>query len=197
MSSPVGANAPAAAVTGASPAQPTGFTRTAVLLHWFMAALILGGFTLGTYMVDLHMSPTKLRLFAYHKWIGITVLGLVVVRSLWRLTHAPPPEVPMPRWQLLAARGTHLLLYALMIVTPIFGWMYSSAAGVPVVYLKLWQLPDLVHKNKELADVLKEIHGDLGWALGWIVLLHAAAAVKHHFVDRDVTLRRMLSWRRT
>jgi cytochrome b561 len=179
------------------PAPALAWSRTAVALHWLMALLIAGGFSLGVYMVDLHMSPTKVRLYSYHKWIGITVLGLVLIRSIWRLTHAPPPDVPMPRWQLQTARWTHGLLYALMIITPVCGWLYSSATGYPVVYLKLWQLPDLVHKNKQLADVLVEIHGDLGWALGWIVALHVAAALKHHFIDHDSTLRRMLAWRRS
>ncbi|HEY2417669.1 MAG TPA: cytochrome b [Steroidobacteraceae bacterium] len=177
-------------------AMPTVYTRTAVVFHWLIALLITAGFSLGAYMVDLHISPRKLRLYNYHKWIGITILGLVLLRSLWRLTHKPPPEEPMPRWQAHAARFTHGLLYALMIVTPIFGWLYSSASGYSVVYLKLWQLPDLVHKNKDLAKVLVEIHGDLAWALLWVVVLHAAAAFKHHFIDHDATLKRMLAWRR-
>jgi len=77
------------------------------------------------------------------------------------------------------------------------GWLYTSATGYPVVYLKLWQLPDLVHKNKQLADILGEIHADLAWALLGVVVLHSAAALKHHFIDRDSTLRRMLAWRRS
>src|SRR5579872_1194828 len=79
-------------------AYPAFYTRTAVFLHWLMALLIACGFSLGAYMVDLHMSPTKLRLYNYHKWIGITVLLFVLVRLVWRLTHRPPPEVAMPRW---------------------------------------------------------------------------------------------------
>jgi cytochrome b561 len=173
------------------------YTRTAVWLHWLIAALIACGFTLGAYMVDLHMSPRKLRLYSYHKWIGITILALALIRLGWRLTHRPPPDVPMPRWQLRAAQTTHYLLYALLLLTPLFGWMYSSASGYPVVYLKLWQLPDLVHKNPDLAKVLVEIHGFLAWTILWIVLLHVAAALKHHFIDRDDTLRRMLAWRRS
>jgi cytochrome b561 len=174
----------------------TVYTRTAVVLHWFVALLIACGFTLGATMTDLHMSPRKLRLYSYHKWIGITVLGLVAIRLIWRLTHAAPALEPMPRWQRIAAHGTHRLLYLLMIATPLAGWLYSSASGYPVVYLKLWQLPDLVSKNKELADVLVEVHGYLAWTLFYVVLLHAAAALKHHFFDRDATLRRMLAWRR-
>ncbi len=177
-------------------AMPTVYTRTAVVLHWLVAVLITCGFALGAYMVDLHISPRKLRLYNYHKWIGITVLGVVLIRSVWRLTHKPPPEEPMPRWQLKAAKFTHGLLYALMIATPICGWLYSSASGYSVVYLKLWRLPDLVHKNSDLAKVLVEVHADLAWALLWVVVLHTAAAVKHHFIDHDATLRRMLAWRR-
>jgi cytochrome b561 len=178
-------------------AYPAFYTRTAVFLHRLIALLITCGFTLGAYMVDLHISPRKLRLYSYHKWIGITVLCLVLIRSVWRLTHRPPPEVPMPRWQLRSAQAMHYLLYALMIVTPVCGWLYSSASGYPVVYLKLWQLPDLVHKNPDLAKVLVQVHGFLGWSIFWLVMLHVAAALKHHFVDHDDTLRRILAWRRS
>jgi len=197
MSSPgeSGANAALAAVDAL--ANPPVYSRTAVVLHWLIALFIACGFSLGAYMVDLHASPTKVRLFAYHKWIGMTVLGLVLIRSVWRLTHTPPPELPMPRWQRLVARSTHYLLYLLLIATPLCGWLYTSATGYPVVYLKLWQLPDLVHKNKQLADVLVEVHSDLAWALLWLVVLHSAAALKHHFIDHDSTLRRMLAWRRS
>lgn len=171
-----------------------GYTRTAVLLHWLIALLILSGFTIGANMVDLRMSPEKLRLFSYHKWIGITVLGLALIRSVWRLTHAAPPDEPMPRWQRALAHLTHALLYALMIAVPMLGWLYSSATGYPVVYLKLWQLPDLVPKNAALAKVLVAAHTWLAWTLFWIVLLHVAGALKHHFIDRDATFRRMLRW---
>jgi cytochrome b561 len=177
--------------------QPSpGYTRTAVALHWFIALLLTASFTLGSTMTTLHMSPRKLRLYSYHKWIGITVLGLVLIRLVWRLTHTPPPDEPMPGWQRVAAHATHWLLYLLMVVTPIVGWLYSSASGYPVVYLKLWQLPDLVSKNADLAKVLVQVHATLAWTLFCVVLLHAAAALKHHFFDRDATLRRMLTWRR-
>lgn len=174
----------------------TAYTRTAVALHWIIALLIAAGFTLGATMTDLHISPRKLRHYSYHKWIGITVLGLVAIRLIWRLTHRVPPDEPMPRWQRIAAHGTHWLLYLLLIATPIFGWLYSSASGYPVVYLKLWQLPDLVSKNAHLAKVLVKVHGFLAWTLFYVVLLHVAAALKHHFFDRDATLKRMLPGRR-
>ena len=102
----------------------------------------------------------------------------------------------MPGWQSLAARATHVLLYALMLAIPLVGWLYTSAAGFPVVYLKLVQLPDLVSKDKELAALLKLMHQVLAWSLSGVVALHVAAALKHHFIDRDATLKRMLAWRR-
>ena len=162
-----------------------------------MALLIAAGFTMGATMVDLAVSPLKVRVFNYHKWIGMTVLALALVRVLWRATHAAPPEVAMPRWQRLAAQATHALLYALIIAGSFVGWLYTSAAGYPVVYLRIWQLPDLVHKDPELARTLKLVHSTLSWCLLGLVVLHVAAALKHHFVDRDSTLRRMLSWRRS
>ena len=104
----------------------------------------------------------------------------------------------MPAWQRAAAHATHWVLYALMLAVPFCGWLYSSASGYPVVYLKLWQLPDLVAKNAHLAgEHLVAAHAFLAWTLFYLVLLHAAAALKHHFFDRDATLRRMLAWRRT
>jgi cytochrome b561 len=171
------------------------YTRTAISLHWLIAGLIACGFTLGTLMTDLAVSPLKLRLYNYHKWIGISVLGLAFIRGVWRLFHRPPAMVPMPALQAVAARWAHVLLYLLMFVVPLTGWMMSSAKGYPVVYLKLWQLPDLVHKNKELGDVLEDVHALLAWALAAIVGAHLLAALKHHFVDRDDTLRHMLRWR--
>jgi cytochrome b561 len=179
-----------------TPGQTASYGRIAVLLHWVIALLIAIGFAVGLTMVDLPLSPLKAKVFAYHKWIGITVLALGLARVAWRATHAGPPELPMPAWQRLAARATHVLLYALILAIPLVGWLYTSAAGFPVVYLKLWQLPDLVSKDKELALLLKSVHKVLAWGMSGIVALHVAAALKHHFIDRDTTLKRMLAWRR-
>lgn len=187
----------ALAPTAAQAVSMPGYTRTAITLHWLVTLLILANFTIGVNMVDLHISPLKLRLFNYHKWIGITVLGLVLIRSAWRLTHAVPPDEPMPNWQRIAAHITHAMLYALMLAVPFAGWLYSSAEGYPVVYLSLWRLPDLVPKNEALASVLVDVHVSLAWTLAFFVAVHIAGALKHHFFDRDATLRRMLQWRRS
>ena len=103
----------------------------------------------------------------------------------------------MPAWQTFLAKLTHGLLYALMAAVPLLGWLFSSASGYRVVWLGLLPLPNLVAKNKLLADMLGDIHATLAWLLFYVVLLHLAAALKHHFYDRDDTLRRMLRWART
>lgn len=168
------------------------YTRTAIALHWLVAVLILCSFALGLYMVELKLSPTKLKLYSWHKWLGVTIWLLIVVRLAWRLTHKPPPMPAMPAWQRIAASITHVALYLLVLTIPISGWLFSSASGFPVVYLGVLQLPDLVAKDKALAEVLKEVHGTLNWLMLTLVIVHVGAALKHHLIDRDSVLHRML-----
>jgi len=169
------------------------YTGTAIALHWLAVLLIFATFPLGVYMHELALSPFKLKLVSYHKWIGVTIFLLTVVRMAWRATHTPPPlPETIPLWQQRAAHGLHLLLYLLLLVIPLSGWLMSSAKGVPVVYLGLVQLPDLVSKDKALGELLATIHQALNFGLLLLVGLHIAAALKHHFIERDATLRRML-----
>ncbi len=169
-----------------------GYTRVAIALHWLAVLLIFGGFSLGLWMVEQPIAPSTLRMYGYHKWIGITVFLLALVRLAWRWTHPAPPSVAMPEWQRRAATITHFALYVLMLAIPLSGWVYSSATGVQVVYLGLVPLPDLVEKNKALAAVLKALHMTLNFTLLALVVVHAGAALKHHVVDRDGVLVRML-----
>ena len=169
------------------------YTNTAIALHWLIFALIACGFALAVYMVDLPLSPAKLKYYAWHKWTGITVFLLALARLAWRLTHrAPALPADMPAWQRRAASATHALLYALIVIIPVTGWLYSSAAGLPTVYLGILQLPDLLAKDKTLADQLKWTHVTLNYTLLVLVITHAAAALRHHFIARDDVLRRML-----
>jgi cytochrome b561 len=169
------------------------YTTTAIALHWVIAALIVGGFTLGLSMVGLPLSRQKLQWYGWHKWIGITVFLLSCARLAWRWRHTPPPPPPaMPRWQVRAARFAHGLLYALLLVIPLTGWLYSSASGVQVVYLGIIPLPDLVPKDKGLAAFFRACHVALNFTLLALVCMHVAAALKHHFVDGDGVLTRML-----
>lgn len=171
----------------------TRYTRTAIALHWLIALLILAAFPLGVVMHDLPLSPLKLRLISYHKWLGVTVFVLAVVRLAWRATHTPPPlPETVPGWQRRAAHGLHHLLYALLFAIPLSGWLMSSAKGFQTVYLGVLPLPDLVGKDKALGELLEEVHKMLNFGLLWLVLAHVAAALKHQYLDRDGVLARML-----
>lgn len=171
----------------------TRYTATAIALHWLVALLILAAFPLGIYAHELVFSPLKLKLISYHKWLGVTIFLLTVARLAWRATHTPPPlPATIPAWQQRAAHGLHHLLYVLLLAIPLSGWLMSSAKGFPVVYLGLVQLPDLVGRSTELAELMTGVHQILNLALLALVGLHVAAALKHHFIDRDATLRRML-----
>jgi len=165
-----------------------------VVLHWIVAFLVVSGFVLGVTMVDIPgLTPTKLRYFSWHKWIGITILGLACVRLLWRLSHPAPPYGPaMPRWQRNMANLVHAGLYTLIFAVPVSGYLYSLAAGVPVVYLGLFALPAVIDPNPEWKLVLKQIHYWLNMTLLAGVALHLAAALKHQFIDRDDVLKRMM-----
>ncbi len=174
------------------------YSAVAIGLHWLVFALIISNWSLGPYMVELPLSPQKLKYFSWHKWIGVTIFLLAVIRVAWRLSHPPPPlPASVPFWQCRAAHVSHLLLYLLILVIPISGWLYSSASGVPTVYLGWVQLPDLVGKDKALAALLKQTHIFLNMMLFAIVCVHVAAAFKHHFLDRDEVLARMLPFVRT
>jgi len=154
--------------------------------------LIVVSVGLGVYMVGLKLSPLKLRLYSWHKWIGVTIFLLIVARLMWRAANAPPPPITSPRWQQIAAVVNHWLLYVLLICIPLSGWLMSSAYGVRVVYFGVIPLPDLVGKNKELGDTLKALHEILAFTMLGLVTVHALAALKHHLLDRDAVLYRML-----
>ena len=167
------------------------YDRVAIAAHWLLALLIAANFSLGLYMHELPISPARLKLFNWHKWAGITILALSALRLGWRLGHAPPPDAPMPAWQRTAAHAVHRLLYVLFFAVPLAGWGYSSATGFPVVWFGVLPLPDWVPVDKALADALKTAHKVLALALGLLVLLHVAAALKHQLIDRDGLLQRM------
>ena len=167
------------------------YTAPAIALHWLLALALLTSFSVGLYMADLPVSPQRLKLYNWHKWAGITILLLSVVRLAWRLTHRPPEDLPAPAWQQRAAHLTHGAMYVLFFAVPLVGWAYSSAAGFPIVWFGVLALPDFVGPDKALAEAIKPWHGALAWALALLAAVHVAAAIKHHFVDRDGLLRRM------
>ena len=176
----------------------THYTVTAKGLHWLMALLIIGLLALGFYMSDLPLSPEKLQFYSWHKWAGVTVFALVWLRLLWRVTHRPPAyPISMSGLQQALAHTGHLVLYVLMIVIPLSGWLMSSAKGVQTVWFGVLPLPDLIGRDKELGKQLAELHSALNIGLLLLIGGHAAAALFHHLVHKDDILRRMLPARAT
>lgn len=177
-----------------APPQPRPrYTRTAQLLHWGMAALLIGLLVLGFVMRDLPLSPEKLQLYAWHKWAGVTAFLLAGLRLGWRLRHAPPAlPASLGRAARTLAHAGHLALYVLMFAIPLSGWLMSSAKGFQTVWFGVLPLPDLVGKDPALGNRLQLIHLGLNLAFVGLLAGHVAAALKHHLVDRDEVLVRML-----
>jgi cytochrome b561 len=169
----------------------TRYTPIAIVLHWLLALAIVGAFGVGLYMTELPFSPARLKLYNWHKWAGVTILALSALRLLWRLTHRPPADLPMPAWQAKAAHAVHHLLYVLFFAVPLAGWAYSSAAGYPIVWFGVLPLPDFVPKDPDLAETFKLLHKLSAYGLALLVLAHVGGALKHHFIDRDGLLARM------
>jgi len=170
---------------------------TAITLHWLLALAIISTFGVGLYMHDLPFSVTRVKLFNWHKWAGISILVLSALRLLWRFAHRPPALssrvlAAMPPWQHRAANFSHFAMYLLFFAVPLLGWAYSSAAGLQIVWFGVLPLPDLLPVDKEFAkEVLKPLHRYVAYMLGALVVVHVAAAIKHQFVDRDGLMSRM------
>jgi cytochrome b561 len=173
------------------------YSDVAIALHWVLALALLVSFCVGLYMSDLPLSPTRIRLFNWHKWAGISILLLSAFRLAWRLTHSPP-DLPagMSVLKKRLSQAAHGLLYVLFFIVPLSGWAYSSAAGFPVVWFGKIPLPDFVPVDKGLAGILKDAHDTLTLCLGGLVAVHVAAALQHQFLDRDGLLLRMVPSRR-
>lgn len=171
----------------------TPYNRTAIALHWLVALGLLSTFALGFYMHDLPLSPNKLKYFSWHKWAGISLLLLIVLRLAWRIVHpAPPLPASMGRLSRLAAHIGHWVLYVLMLAIPVSGWLMSSAQGFSVVWFGVVPLPDLVAKNADVGALLTQVHKYLNYALLAAVIGHVGAALQHHFIKKDAVLARML-----
>lgn len=158
-----------------------------------LAVMILGMFVLGWIAVNYPMSPVKIKLFAWHKSIGITVLMLALVRMAWRLADLTPalPNHMRP-WERRLAHTSHALIYLMMVAMPLSGWVINSAANFPLKLYGLIRLPDIAPADKALQTQAEIVHLSLFWMLAALLVLHIGAALWHHFVQRDEILARML-----
>lgn len=168
----------------------------AILLHWAMAALLLVLLAMGVYMVqlpDVGFDTEKITLILVHKALGMLALAGVVARLAWRVLN-PLPRLAegLPAWQQVAARFVHLWFYALMFALPLTGWLMNSAGGYPLPFFGLFELPDIASRNESLFRLWIVVHRWLGYALVLLLVLHAGAALRHHWRLRDDTLRRIL-----
>lgn len=166
-------------------------------LHWISVLLIVSIATIGLTMGEMAASPLKIRVYALHKSLGLTLLAIVVLRLAWRAYAGASPPVPgTPRWQRVAAHVSHWGLYALMLGMPLIGWWLNSSAGYPLQWFGLFNLPKVAATDEARSALATSLHVAGFWLLALLVITHAGAALFHHFVQRDVTLLRMLPGRR-
>lgn len=163
-------------------------------LHWAVVLLILAIATFGLLMDELPRTPRWFWVWTAHKSLGLTVLGLALLRLGWRLYAGAPAPVPgTPTWQARIATATHWMLYGIVFAMPLSGWLYDSASGLrPLRWFGGPEVPKLVAPDRTIAGVAGDAHEWLFWALVGLVALHAGAALYHHFFLRDATLQRML-----
>jgi cytochrome b561 len=180
------------------PGAEPGYHPVAKTLHWTVALLVLGMLAVGLWMTGLPLGLLKLQVYAWHKWIGLIVLLLTVLRLLWRW-RSPPPPLPstVARWELGLAPLVHWTLLALLVAMPVSGWLMSSAAGVAVVWFGVLPLPDLVPRDQQLFAALRTTHYILSRALMVMIVLHVAAVLRHDVLRRDGIFRRMSPFSRS
>lgn len=189
------------------------YTAIAIVLHWAIAAAILFMLPLGFWMHEQaeHGNASQAVFSAYqlHKSVGLTILALSLTRLGWRLVNPPPPlPVHMPSWERLVARVTHWAFYALIIALPLSGWLFVSAGwsihddaplAVPTRFFNLFEVPHLFDLSElatgpreDAAEAAATAHKVLAFAMIGLAVLHGAAALKHHILDRDGVLASMV-----
>mgnify|MGYP000040506359 CR=1 FL=1 len=164
-----------------------------ISLHWITAALIISLAIVGLIMSELPTSAFKMQVFAVHKSFGITVLALTMLRLAWRLFAGTPKDIPGTRLQTLAAKIVHGVMYGVLFAMPLSGWLYNSASGFPLRWFGVISLPKLFTGfNPSIKAFALNMHESLFYVLAGLLLVHASAALYHHYIVRDNTLKRML-----
>ena len=174
-------------------AQPR-YTRTAILLHWLILALLIAQYAIAWTMPHIGRNTPVTTLISLHFSIGVLILGVIVVRLIWRIIHGEPAHrAGVPAWQVRSARVIHWLLYLLLVVVPVLGWINASYRGMPVTFFGLAQMPPLVGTHAAAWRWTGDIHTLVAeYAILPLVGLHVTAALYHYFIRRDDVLQRML-----
>lgn len=164
------------------------------ILHWAIALLIIGLIWLGWYMVDLtYYDRWYYDSLMAHKALGMVVLTLALIQILWTVYSRSPDYVPnLKPWERIAAKIVHLTLFGVMFAIPATGYLISTSANDPVSIFGWFEIPAIFPVDEGTRDLAIELHFYLAYGAACVVVVHALAALKHHFVDRDDTLRRML-----
>lgn len=167
------------------------YTRVAIWLHWVIGLSVLTNIGLAMLTEDMPRETHRAAM-NIHKALGVAVLALSVLLILWRLGHKPPPPPPgTPAWQRPVSKVVHFLFYALLILLPLSGWVWMSAADRPIDFFGLFTMPSIVAPSESLADTLHDRHEVLGLAMLGLAAIHILAALKHQFVDRTGLIGRM------
>jgi cytochrome b561 len=168
------------------------YGATAKVFHWLLAALLLVQFLIGWLMPDIHRGMKPGAAMTLHVSVGMTILVLIVLRFAWRLTHPVAPESSLPPWQRLSSKAVHWLLYVLVLMTTMTGWLFASFRGWSISFFFLMPLPMLASDNGAAAKAIDGLHQAMGWALVVVIGIHVASALAHIFVYRDRIMQRML-----
>ncbi len=170
------------------------YGAVAVSMHWIVAVAVIGLFALGYWMVDLtYYDDWYKRAPDIHRSVGILLFGLMVLRLCWRLANAgPKPLASHKRWEIASAHAAHMLLYVLIFVAMVSGYLISTADGSSISVFDWFEVPSVTGQVKGLEDTAGAVHYWSTWAIVALAAVHAAGALKHHLIDRDQTLRRML-----
>ena len=171
----------------------TAYGSVTIALHWLMALLMFSLFAVGLYMTDLGYYDSLYHILPWwHKSIGLLVMGLLLFRIIWKVSNPKPTALPTHKpWEVTLATWIHRVLYLLIFLIGISGYLISTAKGKGIEFFDWFEVPAFLELSADATDLVGEIHFYLAWSLILLAVAHAAAALKHHFIDRDDTLKHM------
>lgn len=166
------------------------YTKVAIWLHWLIGVAVIANIGLAMLTEGLPRETHRAAM-GVHKALGIAILALTVLRILWRLAHKAPPLPAMPGWERILSKAVHFLFYLLLILLPLSGWVWMSAADRPIDFFGLFTIPSIAAPSKELADVMHERHEVLGLTMLALVAVHILAALKLQYANKTPIFARM------